>query len=304
VTRALLIANPHAARTAAETVRAVEEVLRGAGWDLAVRATGGSGDARRMAEQAVDEQLDVVAVFGGDGTTMQAAAALVGSDTALGLLPGGTGNLLAGNLRLPANPVKAAQVLVTGSRVPLDLGRVRRADGDHYFAVACGAGMDARVMGETESFQKHRWGMMAYIATTLRILPEIRNVPFRITVDGTELAADAALLLVANCGEVIPRVVRIGKGISPHDGLLDVMVLQASSVGETIRAMWDLLTDRSGTYGEDAMVAYARGREIAVRVADGTAVPVQLDGEVGGETPFTVSVVPGAIQVIQGGAPA
>jgi len=302
VTRALLIANPHAARTAAGTVKAVEELLRGAGWDLTVRATGGPGDARRMAAQAVAEDLDVVAVFGGDGTTMQAAAALVGSRTALGLLPGGTGNLLAGNLRLPANPLKAAQVLLTGTPVPLDLGRMRRHDGDHYFAVACGAGMDARVMGETESQHKHRWGMMAYITTTLRILPEIRNIPFRITVDGTELMADAAVVLVANCGEVIPRVIRLGKGISPHDGLLDVMVLQASSVGETIRAMWDLLTDRSGTYGEDAMVAYARGREIAVRVADDSAAPVQLDGEPGGETPFTVSVVPGAIRVIQDAA--
>lgn len=300
MTRALLIANPNAARTAADTVKAVEELLRAAGWDLTVRATGGTGDARRFAEQAVEEEMDVVAVFGGDGTTMQAAASLVGSHTALGLLPGGTGNLLAGNLRLPSNPVKAAQAMVTGTRVPLDLGRMRRIDGDHYFAVACGAGMDARVMGETESVHKHRWGMMAYITTTLRILPEIRNIPFRITVDGAVLAADAAVVLVANCGEIIPRVVRLGKGISPHDGLLDVMVLQASSVGETIRAIWDLITDRSGTYGEDVMVAYARGREIAVEVADGSPVPVQLDGEAGGETPFNVSVVPGAIQVIQG----
>lgn len=132
----------------------------------------------------------------------------------------------------------------------------------------------------------------------IRILPEIRNIPFRITVDGNELVADAALVMVANCGEVIPRMVRLGKGISPHDGLLDVLVLQASSVGETIRAVWDLLTDRSGTYGEDAMVAYARGRDIAVRVADASIAPVQLDGEPGGETPFTATVVPGAIRVM------
>jgi YegS/Rv2252/BmrU family lipid kinase len=298
VTRALLIANPHAARTQEATVRAIEEVIRHAGWQLEVRATGGPGDARRMAAQAAAAGIDVVAVFGGDGTTMQAAAALVGTDTALGLLPGGTGNLLAGNLRLPISPVRAAQVMVSGVRRPLDLGRMSRSDGDHYFAVACGAGIDARIMGETESIEKHKWGIMAYFATTFRLLPEMRNIPFHITVDGKEHEAEAAVLMVANCSEVIPRIIRFGAGISPHDGILDLLVLRGSSVGETVRAVWDLVTERNGTFGEDVLVGYARGREFSVRVADGSRHPVQLDGEPGGETPFTVSVVPGAVQVL------
>ena len=62
--------------------------------------------------EAVADRQDVVAVFGGDGTTMQAAASLVGSETALGIIPGGTGNLLAGNLRVPGNPIRAAQALL------------------------------------------------------------------------------------------------------------------------------------------------------------------------------------------------
>jgi YegS/Rv2252/BmrU family lipid kinase len=298
VPSALLIANPNAARTQAATVRGIENVLRGAGWELEVLATGGPGDARRHAAYAVRERLDVVAVFGGDGTTMQAAAALVGSETALGVIPGGTGNLLAGNLRLPLNPIRAAQMMVAGAARPLDLGRIDRADGEHYFAVAAGAGADARVMTETASAQKHRWGIMAYLATTWRILPELRSVPFHVTIDGTEHEAEAAVLLVANCGEVIPPVIRLGRGISPHDGLLDVVAVRIDSVGESVKVMWDLLTDRSGTYGEDVSVAYARGREISVRMADGSKQPVQLDGDAGGETPFTATVVPGAIRVM------
>src|SRR5690606_4360664 len=119
-------------------------VIRRAGWSLDVLATGGPGDARRLAAEAVADGMDVVAVLGGDGTTMQAAAALVGSNTALGLLPGGTGNLLAGNLRLSPNPIKAANAMVRGIRQPLDLGRIMRPDGEHYFAVAAGTGADAR----------------------------------------------------------------------------------------------------------------------------------------------------------------
>ncbi len=296
--RVLLIANPNAARTQAATVRGIESVITGAGWQLEVQATGGPGDARRMAEEGVTDGFEVVAVFGGDGTTMQAAAALVGTETALGIIPGGTGNLLAGNLRLPVNPLRAVEAMVRGTPLPLDLGRIVRDDGAHYFAVAAGAGVDARVMNETTSREKHRWGMLAYVATTLRILPEVHSVPFHITVDGDELEAEAAMLLVANCGEVIPPLVKLGRGISPRDGFLDLIVLRSNSIGQSVKAVWDLLTDRSGTYGEDVAVAYARGREIRVEVANGHEQPVQLDGEPGGETPFTAAVVPGAIRVM------
>src|SRR5215813_5216964 len=99
--RALLITNPAAARTQPFAVRIVSDALKAAGWQAEVLATGGSGDARRLAEYGLEQSMDLVAVFGGDGTTMQAAAALVGTEMALGIIPGGTGNLLAGNLRIP-----------------------------------------------------------------------------------------------------------------------------------------------------------------------------------------------------------
>jgi YegS/Rv2252/BmrU family lipid kinase len=299
VTRAVLIANPNAARTQEATVKGIVRVMQQAGWSLDVLATGGPGDARRIASDAVNDGVDVVAVFGGDGTTMQAAAALVGTETILGVLPGGTGNLLAGNLRLPVNPVRAAAAMVRGTPKRLDLGRMQRPDGEHYFAVACGAGLDARVMTETTSSQKHRWGMMAYWATTARLLPDIKSVPFHITIDGQEHEAEAAMLLVANCGEVIPRLIRLGSGISPHDGLLDLVVLRSNSLGQTVKAAWNFLRDTPGVYGDDVLVAYARGKKIEVRMLDGGAEqPVQLDGEAGGQTPFSVEVVPGAVAIM------
>jgi diacylglycerol kinase family enzyme len=133
-------------------------VLRAAGWSAEVLATGGPGDARTLAEYGMKQGVDVIAVFGGDGTTMQAAAALVGTDIGLGIIPGGTGNLLAGNLRIPASPERAARALVSGRPRPFDLGRMERPAGPQYFAVACGAGYDARVMAGTLSEHKRRCG--------------------------------------------------------------------------------------------------------------------------------------------------
>jgi YegS/Rv2252/BmrU family lipid kinase len=296
VPRALLITNPAAARTAALAVNTILTTLRGGGWDVEVLATGGPGDARHLAQYGVAEKVDVVAVFGGDGTAMQAAAALVGTDIALGVIPGGTGNLLAGNLRIPASPARAARALLRAKPRLFDLGRMERPAGPQYFAVACGAGYDARVMAGTLSEHKRRWGMAAYVATTLRLMSELRSTLHSITIDGVEYEANAAMVLVANCGEVIPPFVKLGPGITPDDGLLDVVVVRADNFPQSLRAVWDLLRLRPGASGPDAYVGHARGRE--VKVETDRPQPVQLDGEPGGTTPFTASVVPGAIRIM------
>ena len=289
--KALVIINPAAARTRAASVDAVAAAIRSGGWEAEVLATGGPGDARVLAEYGVREGFDVVAVFGGDGTTMQAAAALVGTDVTLGVIPGGTGNLLAGNLRIPAAPARAAEIIVRGRPKRFDLGRMERPGGIQYFAVACGAGYDARVMAGTASAMKHKWKFAAYVATTFRLLDELRISRHYITVDGVEYEAEAAMVLVANCGEVIPPFVRLRSGITPDDGMLDVIVLKASNVPESVRAIWHLLRERA----EGEFIRYARGQE--VRVVTEPVEPVQLDGEPGGVTPFTATVVPGAIGI-------
>jgi YegS/Rv2252/BmrU family lipid kinase len=292
----VLITNPAAARTSPASVQAVSDVFRRAGWGLEVVATVGPGDARRLAADAVSDGFEVVAVQGGDGTTMQAASALVGTDVALGLIPGGTGNLLAGNLRIPRVMTRAARVLVEGRRRRIDLGRVDQAHLGTYFSVACGAGVDARVMGETASELKRRWGIGAYMATALRVLPEISSFRALVTVDGTEFEAEAAMILVANCGEVIPPFVRLGHGITPEDGLLDVVVLRGKDLWDTVRAVWQVLSAFPGARGEGPFVGYARGKE--VRIETDVVQPAEFDGEAGGHTPFTAHVVPGAISVL------
>ncbi|MEO8199184.1 MAG: diacylglycerol kinase family protein [Gemmatimonadota bacterium] len=302
MTRALIITNPAAARTAPGVVSVIMDTLRTGGWEAELAATSGPGDARRLAEYGVEEKMDVVVVFGGDGTTMQAAAALVGTEVNLGLIPGGTGNLLAGNLRVPTSPARAAAALLRSHRRRLDLGRMERPDGVHYFAVACGAGYDARVMSETPSELKRKWGMGAYVATTLRLIGELKSVDYVITVDGQEFDAHAAMVLVANCGEVIPPYVKLGPNIRPNDGLLDVVVMRANNFGEGVRAVWDLLRTRPPA-SAGSFVGFARGRE--VRLESHPAQPAQLDGEPGGTTPFTATIVPDAIWVLAPGpAPA
>jgi YegS/Rv2252/BmrU family lipid kinase len=295
VTRALLVTNPAAARTEARAVTAVRETLRGGGWDVEVLATLGPRDARRFADEAREQRLDVVVCYGGDGTAMQIAAALVGTGIPLGLVPGGTGNLLAGNLRLPRNAAKAARALLTARPHPIDLGVVDRPDGAHYFAVAAGTGFDAELMAETEAAAKQRWKFGAYVARAIAKLGTVRSVRHRITVDGEADEVGAAMLLVMNCGELIPPFVRLRKGVEPDDGWLDVLALQADGIVDSVAAVWDLFR---GTANGAGRAWWGRGRTIRVEVVSDPPRPVQLDGELIGDTPFETRILPGALTVL------
>ena len=295
MTRALLITNPAAARTDARAVTAVRETLRSGGWDVEVLATLGPRDARRFAEEARGQGFDVLVCYGGDGTAMQIAAAIVGTGIPLGLVPGGTGNLLAGNLRLPRDPARAARALLTARPHAIDLGAVERGDGVHYFAVASGAGFDARLMAGTAPAAKHRWKFGAYVARAISMLGDVRSVPYRITVDGVPHEVRSAMLLVLNCGELFPPFARLGKEIAPDDGWLDVVALRADSVVESARAVFDALR---GAANGSGWVWRGRGRTLRMEVTDGPPDVVQLDGEVVGETPFEARVLPGALTVL------
>jgi diacylglycerol kinase family enzyme len=271
VTRALVITNPVAARTEGTAVRAVLDELRAGGWQADALATHGPGDARRFAAEAVAAGYDVLVSYGGDGTAMQIAAALVGTGIPLGLVSGGTGNLLAGNLRLPRRPDAAARAIVRGRPRPVDLGAVERADGTHYFAVACGAGFDAELMAGTAAAAKQRWKMAAYVGHALTTEPVGRT-----GCGGRARTKSRAMVLVANCGELMPPFLRLGPSVVPDDGWFDIIALRADGVVGSVAAFLDLLR---GIETGSTRLWVARGRVVEIATLEPPARPVELDGD-------------------------
>ena len=182
----------------------------------------------------------------------------------------------------------------------LDLGSVQRADGLHYFAVCCGAGFDAALMARTRGEDKRRWRMGAYFAQAIAALPQVRSVAQRVTVDGTPHELSASMVLVANCGELLPPFLRLRDGIRPDDGWLDVVAVRSDGVLESVAAFLDLLRRTANGTGR---VWFARGRAVSVAElaragGGGAAQPVQLDGEVTGTTPFEANLAPRALAVL------
>lgn len=299
MTRALLITNPFAARAHRQAVSTIRDILQGGGWTVDVHSTTGPGDARRVAEQSRHAGFDVLVSHGGDGTAMQVAAGIARTGISLGLVPGGTGNVLAGNLRLPRRAANAARALLEARRVQIDLGVVERDDGPHYFAVAAGTGFDAQLMADTDLQAKRRWKVGAYVARAALTLSKVQSVRHRVIVDGTAHDVPAAMLLVLNCGKLPPGFLNLRPGLVPDDGWLDVVALDADGALESASAVIELLVGRGGN-GKGRRVWWSRGRTVRVEVPDGPPRPVQLDGEVTGTTPFEARLLPGALAVLVG----
>jgi YegS/Rv2252/BmrU family lipid kinase len=293
--RMLLIENPAAARTEPEVVRTVCRVLEREGWEVDVAGTTRPGEARTLAAQGVADKVDVIAVYAGDGTTTQAVGGMIGSGIPLALIPGGTGNLLAGNLGVPTDPARAALIAANGTRRRIDLGRIERPEGPRYFAVACGAGLDAQIMIGAPTERKKKWGSLAYVSATFKGMYGLAAPAHRITVDDRVLEVNAAVVSIANCGRVTSLHFDLGKGIRLDDGLLDVMVIRADGMGEAMVALWELLSGQGNGKGSPH-ITRIRGRRITVHSEH--VRPVQADGDVVGETPLAVEAIPGAIDVM------
>jgi diacylglycerol kinase (ATP) len=288
-----LIINPAAARAGERSSRAIAEVLEGAGCHLTVLTTSGPGDAVELCREAVREKADVVAVFGGDGTVMEALEGLVGAEVPLGVIPGGTANLLAGNLRIPNNPAKAAQVVGKGRPRTIDIGRLETEEVTKYFAVGAGAGYDAELMLGTSGDAKRRWGVGAYVSYVMRTAPNIRPIPFRVTIDGSCSELDAASVLVANCREIMPGILSLGHEVALDDGHFDTFILKAHGLLESASLVMQLMRRK---VKQTEQVRRMRGREVHVECD--TPQPVECDGDVVGTTPFTATIIPGGRTVM------
>lgn len=297
MTRALLISNPFAARAHSRAVAGIRDILQSGGWKVDVHTTAGPGDARQVAEDARGAGFDVMVSHGGDGTAMQVAAGIVGTGVALGLLPGGTGNLLAGNLRLPRTATGAARALLKARRLEIDVGVVDRDDGPHYFAVAAGTGFDAQLMADTGLQAKRRWKFGAYLGRALTSLSSVRSLPHRVTIDGTVHEIPAAMLLVLNCGKLLPGFMNIRDGLVPDDGWFDVVAVSADGALESATAILELLFSNES---KGRRVWWSRGRTIRIELPGAMPRPVQLDGEVFGTTPFEARLLARGLSVLVG----
>jgi len=291
--RAAVVINP--SKPAAQDIREVIGRLgREHGWDepLWLETTAedpGAGQAR----EALEAGADVVIAAGGDGTVRCVAEVLAGTGTPLGLVPLGTGNLLARNLGLDvADAEGAAKAALLGQERKIDVVRsVRDGGSEQTFLVMAGLGFDASIMASTDSDLKDKVGWLAYVDAAIRNLSG-KPVKAKISVDGKPVASRRVRsVMVGNCGR-IQGGVEIFPGAAIDDGILDLMVVAPGKLG------W--LGVLAGVIGKgrskDTSVEYFRGTSVDVSLEH--ADDFQLDGDHDGKgARLSVRVDPGALRV-------
>jgi diacylglycerol kinase family enzyme len=216
-----------------------------------------SRKAPKYARRALKHGADVLFIWGGDGTVQRCIDALAGTGAVLAILPAGTANLLAANLKVPGDLTGAVRTGLHGERRPLDTGSV---NGEH-FAVMAGAGFDARMIKEADGGMKDRFGRAAYLYTGARNLGA-RRAEAAIAVDGRRFfKGRLSCVLVGNVGKVLGGVEAFS-GARPDDGLLELGVVTARNPVEWARTLGRVALGKSE---KSPFVEITRGKKFRIR---------------------------------------
>jgi diacylglycerol kinase (ATP) len=303
--RALVLISPAAGRAGKASLReqllvAIKTALAERGFTADFPAPASAEEAAGLLRAASGEGYELAVVAGGDGSVRLGVDALAGGPLPLGIVPLGTGNLLAATLGIARQPLIAATRLAGATPVVIDTGLLRTDALREHFAVAAGLGFDARVMAATSSASKARYGVLAYFATMLRLVPTLPAVEVEISVDGRNYGMSAVAVLIANCGQIIPGLLGPRVALDPTDGVLDVIAIRGGAlpVGLTVAvrsALHSLLRADADPGGYSLRL---RGERIDVRTD--APEPIEVDGDLlpGTATDITATIRPRSLSVL------
>ncbi|WP_457964912.1 diacylglycerol kinase family lipid kinase [Arthrobacter sp. D1-29] len=297
--RVAVVLNPIKARSS-EAKAAIERACFAAGWEpplffeTTIQDPGFS-----QVQSALDCKPDVVLVGGGDGTVRVVAESLAHTDVAMGLIPLGTGNLLARNVDLDVNDLHAnVQTALFGRQRYIDTARMGIENSrtghssEHAFLVIAGIGMDAEVLADTNDGLKKAVGWLAYTEAGMRHLPGRRKKVSISLDDSAEQVRNIRSVLFANCG-LVPGGIDFIPQAMIDDGMLDVVVMSPRSAIGWLAMYGKIIFKHKGNL--PIMTMYRSGK-VVIKCPE--PMPTQLDGDTSGEaTKLTVRVEPRSLLV-------
>jgi len=268
-----------------------------------------------VTRQALEDGADVVIAAGGDGTVRAVAEALRGSSTALGLLPSGTGNLLARNLDLSLDNLDdSVATAFNGADRDIDLGIVdiEREDGSREtkaFVVMAGVGLDAKMLANTNDELKKRVGWLAYVDAIVRALRDDNKIELRYELDdGGRKSMRAHTMIIGNCG-LLPANIMLLPDAAVDDGEFDIVALRPEGffgwLQITTKIIWENGILRRSSVGRRILAAnqreirtlrYTKGKKLVVRLE--SPQDFEIDGDsVGKAVALRAVVDPGSLTV-------
>lgn len=294
--RGVLVYNPAAgAWNAAQRMSAVAARAAAAGVVLEQRPTAAPGDATRIVVAALPSAPDLIVAAGGDGTIAEAAAALIGSEVPLAILPYGTANVLAREFGAGADPRRAERVLTSRRTRALTAWRTDRRPCFMWV----GVGFDARMIKSAHSLLKRTLGRFGIAWSGLT---EFARYDFpALVVEGTDergtaFSREATYAVAANIqryGGEMP----IAPLADPSDDVLDLVLFTGNTRAALARFLYDIGTGAM-TRGTPANVARVRARSATIRTAGAAPEAVLIDGDLAGVTPITIGPAAGQVRIL------
>ncbi len=266
-------------------LHAISQGFRAHGLSWRGHLTYQYGDATRIAREEAANGAELVAVFGGDGTVLEVVNGVMGSDAAIAILPGGTGNAVATELGISREIEEAVELLCTSpNRRAVDVVQCN----DNYFLLRAYFGVSQEQAASREL--KDQYHLMAYPMAVVNILRNAPQARYRVTIDEQVLEAKALTCFVNNLSNTGGVDVNIGT-VQPDDGLVDVMLVSKShsAIGEVAKYIARLGETKSHAF-------HAKGRKVTVE--SDPPQTVWLDGELSGMTPVTIQVHQGAVKIV------
>ncbi len=267
------------------------------GWKVELIQTQHQGDARRYARLAAQDKADIVLAAGGDGTINEVVNGLVGTETILGLVPVGTGNILAHQLRMPIaalpTPIHFHELThaLLHSRVQrVDVGV---ADGRRFLCWA-GIGLDAEVTAQMEPRPRYakQLSLLPYIIAAVTVASAFKGLPTRACIDGRKIRTHAIMFLASNI-QLYGTFPQMARNARMDDGLLEVLLFKGTRIGYILEHVVRIF---SGRHLNDPKVVYRPAQHVTIETNPTTAV--QLDGEPYGHTPSHIHVEPGVLRLL------
>lgn len=299
---AAVIVNPTKFDDVSQVRRRLDRIAAEHGWALRWWETTEEDNGTGQTREAMDAEVELVCALGGDGTVRAVAAALRDSSIPMGLLPGGTGNLLARNLDLPFESLEESLVIaLTGVDRPIDMGCLLIAPHstqdepkDYYFLVMAGLGFDASVMADAPEKLKSRIGWAAYLVSGAK---QLNGPRFGTTVqfDGDRpLHRRVRSIIIGNVGR-LQGGVELLPDACVDDGAFDAVLLSPKGVVGWGAVVTGILTKNH--FGH-RRIEHFQCRTMNVELPGGHEQEVQLDGDhIGPARALTVSVLPKTLLV-------
>ena len=253
--------------------------------------TAPDDDIKTLTNQAVADGFDWIWAAGGDGTVSAVANGLINKEAVMGVIPIGTGNVLARELGIPLQVRDACRTLLDNSQVKnIDAIQVE----DNYYLLTVSAGVGSKTMAETGRSQKRKLGRLAYMINGLRLMLARQVWPFKVAVDGKSYRIRATEIIAANVGIIGYKILRWGKDIQPDDGQVELCYVKVNSAQAFLRALRGAALDQQ----DQVMELSCLSAQQEILIDSTLKLPVQGDGDPIGTTPVRVMVVPAAISIL------